>query len=382
MIEESQALLDMNLAKNSSDLDAQVTSLQADLATSVQQLLLSIDKRCTNQNVRLTMLSRHVQEQNKLIPKQDVASQPRGVKEQEAPDQAATHEGTRDLREGPTIKDGRLDGSLQQRRKKTEKRDRDELSDGWRRQDPWKEALRGDGGGPGDDDAQPQSSNSVSPDGDSDTSKKRTIDRKRWALGDAKLPASFEIFTGMSDDYRVWGDKFIDMCGKRCQGWKQVLNWVLKKYAEPKAFLKLSTLKSMKDLGICGDNRTWLSNELWVFLGKVINKQLYVRRRVLAAQEDDNGFELWRRFNVDHEGGAAIIIRGGRRGFLLFPRCNGVQTLTQHVDNWMLEYAEDGCDLPRTCYTRCFSKYRRPMSRTRYDKSALFNPSELLVNTY
>ena len=134
----------------------------------------------------------------------------------------------------------------------------------------------------------------------------------------------------------------IDLCAKKHHGWKRVLTWALK----IKDSIKLDFLRCCTELGIPGSDWEWLAQELWTFLGDVISKQLYTRRRVLAGGEEDNGLELWRRFFLDDEGTSAVISLRGRRSFFLFPKCDSIKNLTQHCDAWYGEYQEHGADLP------------------------------------
>ena len=64
------------------------------------------------------------------------------------------------------------------------------------------------------------------------------------------------------------------------------------------------------------------------------------------ARENDNGFELWRRLNIDHEGGAAVTRMVGRRDVIRFPACNNVADLNARMDKWFEECHENGTDVP------------------------------------
>ena len=74
-------------------------------------------------------------------------------------------------------------------------------------------------------------------------------------------------------------------------------------FSKKKEPIKLEQLALATELEISPEDWLWVATELWTFLGDVIDEALYPRRKVLAGGEDDNGVELWRRFNVDHEGG-------------------------------------------------------------------------------
>ena len=144
----------------------------------------------------------------------------------------------------------------------------------------------------------------------------------------------------------------IDICAKQHQGWRRVLNWTLKQ----KQPIRFEFLELSSELGIPSQEWKWLTSEFWTFLGETISKSLHLRRKVLAGGEEDNGLEIFRRFSADHEGGAAIIQLGGRRGFPIFPRCQNAKDLTQHIDNWWVGYQEHGSGLPSVLLFEMFLK--------------------------
>ena len=54
----------------------------------------------------------------------------------------------------------------------------------------------------------------------------------------------------------------------------------------------------------------------------------------------------WRRVHIDHEGGAAVISKVGRRDFIRFPNCHNLPDPTAHMDRWFEEYQEHGPGVP------------------------------------
>ena len=219
---------------------------------------------------------------------------------------------------------------------------------GGSRRPPGGSAASGGGGGDGDSDGMSEAESNPSNDAQDMpfpkfTSTFQRIDRKQWKLSEVTIPKSFKPFTGKSEDYRFWRDRVIHIAAKGNQKWRHVLNWVLKQ----KDVVNFRAISQTSALSIPAADWDWLAREFWTFVSDMICEPLYLRRKILAGGEDENGMELWRRFHVDHEGGAAVIELGGARNFLLFPRCNDIGQLAQHLDHWFIQYQEHGGDIPR-----------------------------------
>ena len=73
---------------------------------------------------------------------------------------------------------------------------------------------------------------------------KRALTENGGCLERLNCRLTLRVFTGLSEDDRVWRDKILDLCGKKCQGLKKVMNLILKDYGAPKSFLRLNTLKN------------------------------------------------------------------------------------------------------------------------------------------
>ena len=87
-----------------------------------------------------------------------------------------------------------------------------------------------------------------------------------------------------------------------------------------------------------------LAKNLWGFLSKRLGPTLYENRIPLAHGCEGNGFELWRRLFVDHEGGDRVIQLDGRTGLQNFPICT-MSNIGLKLDSWQNQMMRFGGDI-------------------------------------
>ena len=71
------------------------------------------------------------------------------------------------------------------------------------------------------------------------------------------------------------------------------------------------------------------------FLVEHINDGLYKRRFQLCGGERGNGLEMWRWLYAEFQGGSEAVRLGGSRRLQEWPRCNKLDQLNSHLDDWV-----------------------------------------------
>ena len=92
----------------------------------------------------------------------------------------------------------------------------------------------------------------------------------------------------------------------------------------------------------------WISQHMWVFIGKNISNDLHGRRLSLTQNDADNGFELWRSLFVENEGGAEQVALGGMSSLHAFPQCPKIEDLQHWLGQWQICRHKYGYDLPES----------------------------------
>ena len=70
-----------------------------------------------------------------------------------------------------------------------------------------------------------------------------------------------------------------------------------------------------------------VSVQLWSLVGENWTNKMFNARRDKTSGEDENGFELWRKLYVTHEGGARTTHVSGMGSFRTFPACDKPEDL-------------------------------------------------------
>ena len=129
--------------------------------------------------------------------------------------------------------------------------------------------------------------------------------------------------------FNLWKSKIIDHLCESTSRWRELL----KKTQESEGPIMK---KYLQDIHVgWGENAWAISEDLGNFLVKFLNKPMYNRRDQLwrGPDETGNGLEMWRRLNLEFEGGSEFVEYGGRKGFNRYPRCTKVAELHQHMDD-------------------------------------------------
>ena len=98
----------------------------------------------------------------------------------------------------------------------------------------------------------------------------------------------------------------------------------------------------------------WLSQHLWVFIGKNIDNDLHGRRLALTQHEADNGFELWRTLYVENEEGAEQVQLGGMSNLHYVPQCPKIDDLQHWLGQWQTTRQTYWADLPEIHFKQRF----------------------------
>ena len=106
---------------------------------------------------------------------------------------------------------------------------------------------------------------------------------------------------------------------------------LLKLVEEEATPLTLQKLQCGVD-GVDGD-LVYVASQVWGLTGRHMVDSQYNKRKQLAAGEEENGLELWRRLFRDHEGGAERVKSAGVQNLHAFPKCADVA----HLTHWLGE---------------------------------------------
>ena len=178
----------------------------------------------------------------------------------------------------------------------------------------------------------------------------KTFVPKEWNVSDKKVSKALNLFNGHAQHYRNWSDRVKDHCKETNCGYGFIFNLI----EAQKTRISNSNLSMGKlDDGTEVDFK-WLSQHLWVFIGKNIDNDLHGRRLALTQNEQDNGFELWRALYVENEGGAEQVQLGGMSNLHSFPQCPRIDDLQHWLGQWQMTRQKYGADLPEVHLKQMF----------------------------
>ena len=177
----------------------------------------------------------------------------------------------------------------------------------------------------------------------------RTFNMKDWNASDKKVSKALTLFNGQAQHYRNWSDRMKDHCKEVNCGYGPIFAMI----EETKTRISniRLTMGQLND-GTMVDFK-WLSQHMWVFIGKHDN-DLHGRRLALTQNEADNGFELWRALFVENEGGAEQVALGGMSNLHSFPQCPRIEDLQHWLGQWQMTRQRYGSDLPETHLKQMF----------------------------
>ena len=142
-------------------------------------------------------------------------------------------------------------------------------------------------------------------------------------------------FTGNLGDYQIWRERIVDHLCRGNRSWRKLLD-SLQTCSMP---ITRSWLLEQSEAGYNG----WeLSEMLEGFLVDHLSDSLYRRRKQLSGGMLGNGFEMWRWLYNEFQGGSDAVNLGGARRLQDWPRCNKIENLSQHLDDWV-ECLETHC---------------------------------------
>ena len=173
---------------------------------------------------------------------------------------------------------------------------------------------------------------------------------KEWNVSDKKISKAMSLFNGSAHSYRNWSDRIKDHCKEVNLGYAQVFSLIEASGSMiTQANLNMGTLSDGTVV-----NFKWLSQHLWVFIGKNINDDLHGRRLALTQNDADNGFELWRALFIENEGGAEQVALGGMSNLHAFPQCPRVEDLQHWLGQWQMTRQKFGAGLPEAHLKQMF----------------------------
>ena len=158
------------------------------------------------------------------------------------------------------------------------------------------------------------------------------------------------LFNGHAQNYRNWADRMMDHCKEMNGGYGQI-------FVKIEAS-KFRILNSNLGVGQLDDGTTvdykYLSQHLWVFIGKNVDNDVHGRRMALTQNDADNGFELWRALYIECEGGAEQVTLNGMSNLHSFPQCPRAEDLQHWLGQWQMTRQKYGNDLPESHLKQMF----------------------------
>ena len=161
-----------------------------------------------------------------------------------------------------------------------------------------------------------------------------------------KYTDGLTTFTGSIRDFEPWARKMVDHLKGSTIRYESVMTMV-----------RACTIKLTKEIltntEIDGFNGWEISQELgrftkkWLGSGFVGDEAFYS----LCGGSEVNGFELWRKLQIQYGGGGKVVEVSGHRNFLTFPRCSSEAGLVAHLDSWEKALAEHGQHLRENAET-------------------------------
>ena len=129
-------------------------------------------------------------------------------------------------------------------------------------------------------------------------------------------------------EYQMWRDRILDHLCRSNRRWRHVLE-TLQVLNTP---VRKEWLMTQSDCGYSG----WeISQILEGFLVEWLSDGLYRRRTQLCGGEKGNGIEMWRYLYNEYQGGSDAVRLGGARRLQEWSRCNELDALSAHLDDWV-----------------------------------------------
>ena len=125
----------------------------------------------------------------------------------------------------------------------------------------------------------------------------------------------------------MWKDRIVDHLCRTNRHWRVILEQ-MQKWPGP---ITREWLMTQSHAGYGG----WeISEILEGFLIEYLSDSLYKRRTQLCGGVPGNGLEMWRWLYLEFQGGSEAVMLGGSRRLQDWPRCNKMDQLSQHLDDW------------------------------------------------
>ena len=160
-----------------------------------------------------------------------------------------------------------------------------------------------------------------------------------------KKNESLKKFSGNLAEFEMWRNRIVDHVSRDNPKWRSILE-TFEKWETP-----ITRDWLMRQEDTAGHSAWDLAERLEGFLVEYLSDSLYRRRRQLAGGELGNGFEMWRWLHQEYQGGSEAIRLGGARRLQDWPRCNKLESLSQHLDDWvecLQTYCSDMLHAPGT----------------------------------
>ena len=181
------------------------------------------------------------------------------------------------------------------------------------------------------------------------------------------------IFNATHKGYKFWKEKLTDHAAENNHEWRDLL-----RYAQ----LQDTPIHPNVLLGLRYGNMTgWdLALDLWGFISKRIDENTYDRRVTLAHGWEGNGFELWRRFFHDYEGGDELVQNDGRTRLQTFPPITKGPDLVERLDDWQQMMNRFGNDIGHATQRTMLLKILPPDMRQDVNKQRDLMTTEDIIS--
>ena len=134
-------------------------------------------------------------------------------------------------------------------------------------------------------------------------------------------------FSGNIHEFQMWRDRIVDHLCRTNRQWRPILE-VMQTWPTP---ISKEWLMTQSHGGYSG----WeISEILEGFLIEWLSDSLYKRRTQLCGGTKGNGLEMWRWLFTEFQGGSDAVMLGGSRQLQDWPRCQKLDQLSQHLDDW------------------------------------------------
>ena len=145
---------------------------------------------------------------------------------------------------------------------------------------------------------------------------------------DRKKNESLKKFSGNVGEYQMWRDRMLDHLCRTNRKWRSLLE-TMQTWNHP---IRRDWLLTQSECGFSG----WeIAQILEAFLVEWLSDGLYRRRVQLCGGEKGNGIEMWRWLYAEFQGGSDAVRLGGARRLQEWTRCNKMESLSAHLDDWV-----------------------------------------------